>query len=84
VPINDGAGLLNGLDYFERTFPTSKAAMEAADEIERLRTQLEAARKALDIHEYELVETMRDLGLPSKVNTVKVVFIKLRAALQEN
>lgn len=40
VPVNDGAGLLNGLDYFERTFPTSKAAMEAADEIERLRAVL--------------------------------------------
>lgn len=41
VPVNDGAGLLDGKDFFERTFPTSKAAMEAADEIERLRQALE-------------------------------------------
>lgn len=40
VPVNDGAGLLDGKDFFERTFPTSKAAIEAADEIEKLRTQL--------------------------------------------
>ncbi len=37
VPVNDGAGPLNGQDFFERTFPASKTAMEAADEIERLR-----------------------------------------------
>lgn len=40
VPVNDGAGLLDGKDFFERTFPTSKAAMEAADEIEKLRHAL--------------------------------------------
>lgn len=44
VSVNDGAGLLDGLDYFERQFPTSKAAMEAAAEIERLRNQLVNAR----------------------------------------
>lgn len=41
VPVNDGAGLLNGLDYFERVFPTSKLAMEAADKIDRLHLLLE-------------------------------------------
>jgi hypothetical protein len=40
VPVNDGAGLLDGKDFFERSFPTSKAALEAADEIERLRAAL--------------------------------------------
>ena len=44
VPVNDGAGLLDGRDFFERTFPTSKAAMEAADEIERLRHALQATQ----------------------------------------
>lgn len=48
VPVNDGAGLLDGKDFFERTFPTSKAAMEAADEIDRLRAELASARKALE------------------------------------
>ena len=54
VPVNDGAGLLNGLDYFERTFPTSKAAMEAADEIEKLREQLVQLRMDHGV-EYEKV-----------------------------
>ena len=40
VPVNDGAGLLDGKDFFERSFPTSKAAIEAADEIERLRQEV--------------------------------------------
>lgn len=40
VPVNDGAGLLDGKDFFERTFPTSNAAMEAANEIERLRAAI--------------------------------------------
>ena len=44
VPVNDGAGLLDGKDFFERSFPTSKVAMEAADEIERLRIVLQAMR----------------------------------------
>lgn len=44
IPVNDGAGLLDGKDFFERTFPTSKAAMEAADEIERLRHALQATQ----------------------------------------
>lgn len=48
VPVNDGAGLLDGKDFFERTFPTSKAAMEAADEIERLRKVIEVARYYYD------------------------------------
>jgi len=36
IPVNDGAGLLDGKDFFERSFPTSPLAREAADEIERL------------------------------------------------
>jgi hypothetical protein len=40
VPVNDGAGLLDGKDFFERSFPTSKLALEAADRIERLETTL--------------------------------------------
>lgn len=47
VPVNDGAGLLNGQDFFERSFPASKMAMEAADEIERLRDQVARLDQAL-------------------------------------
>jgi hypothetical protein len=36
VPVNDGAGLLDGKDFFERTFPTSQLAKDAADRIEEL------------------------------------------------
>ena len=40
IPVNDGAGLLDGKDFFERSFPTSNLAREAADEIERLTAAL--------------------------------------------
>ena len=50
VPVNDGAGLLNGKDFFERSFPASKSALEAADEIERLRAQLRGTKDGRDWH----------------------------------
>ncbi len=40
VPVNDGAGLLDGKDFFERSSPTSNLACEAATEIERLNAVL--------------------------------------------
>jgi hypothetical protein len=36
VPVNDGAGLLDDKDFFERQFPASRIALEAADRIEAL------------------------------------------------
>lgn len=62
VPVNDGAGLLDGKDFFERSFPTSKAAMEAADEIERLRTSLkkiEYASRKDSLTETERLQSVR-------------------------
>lgn len=44
VPVKDGAGLLDGKDFFERTFPSSQLARDAADEIERLKNDLEDAQ----------------------------------------
>jgi len=43
VPVNDGAGLLDGKDFFERQFPASKIALEAADRIEALENALREA-----------------------------------------
>jgi hypothetical protein len=40
VPVNDGAGPLNGSDTFTRTFPVAPIRKEAADEIERLRAAI--------------------------------------------
>jgi hypothetical protein len=40
VQVNDGAGLLGGKDFFERSFPTSNLAREAADRIEALEAAL--------------------------------------------
>ena len=40
VPVNDGAGLLDGKDFFERQFPASRIALEAADRIEALEAAL--------------------------------------------
>lgn len=62
VPVNDGAGLLDGKDFFERTFPTSRAAMEAADEIERLRSALkkiEYASRKDSLTETERLQSVR-------------------------
>lgn len=36
IPVNDGAGLLNGKDTFTRTFETTPISNEAADAIEEL------------------------------------------------
>lgn len=40
LKVDDGCGPLNGSDTFERMFQTSRLAMKAADEIERLRAAL--------------------------------------------
>ena len=40
LPVNDGAGPLNGSMTFSREFPTPPIQKEAADEIERLRRVL--------------------------------------------
>ena len=44
TPINDGAGPLNGKDYYERRFAVGKLSHQAADEIESLRASLAEAR----------------------------------------
>lgn len=36
IPVNDGAGLLDGKDTFTRQFPTVPIQLEAADRIEEL------------------------------------------------
>jgi hypothetical protein len=42
VPVNDGAGLLNGKDTFTNTFPVPPINKEAANEITTLRERLAA------------------------------------------
>jgi len=41
VPINDGAGLLDGKDTFTQTYPVSAINREAADAIQELRQHLQ-------------------------------------------
>jgi hypothetical protein len=41
LPVNDGAGPLNGSMTFSRQFETPPIQKEAADEIERLREEIE-------------------------------------------
>lgn len=43
LPVNDGAGPLNGSMTFSREFPTPPIQKEAAVEIERLRAELSSA-----------------------------------------
>lgn len=51
LPVNDGAGPLNGSMTFSREFPTPPIQKEAADEIERLRDALKPFADAVgDLH----------------------------------
>ena len=49
VPVNDGAGLLNGKDTFTQTFPVAPIQHEAAGEIERLQGLIKTAVERLQI-----------------------------------
>lgn len=48
VPVNDGAGPLNGSNEFTRAFDVPPIQREAADEIERLRAENAAIRTVAD------------------------------------
>lgn len=51
IPVNDGAGLLNGKDTFTNTFPVPPIQIKAADEIERLTAiidQFELGKMSMD------------------------------------
>lgn len=63
VPVKDGAGPLNGQDFFERSFPSSQLAKDAADRIEELQT---AGAKVLDalngrVHSQPAIGALHDL-----------------------
>jgi len=58
LPVNDGAGPLNGSMTFSREFPTSPIHKEAADEIERLRAELDAAKSFMEQDERDY-DTLR-------------------------
>lgn len=47
IPVNDGAGTLNGSDTFTCAFPVPPINGEAADEIERLRQEVERLKDVL-------------------------------------
>ena len=47
IPVNDGAGLLNGKDTFSRTFTVPSIQLEAAAALQRQADQLAAAQEAL-------------------------------------
>lgn len=53
IPVNDGGGLLNGSDTFERRFEPTPIMVEAAAEIEALRARVAELEK--------LVDDMRDV-----------------------
>ena len=48
VPVNDGAGLLNGKDTFTQTFDTPPISKEAANAIEWLIDELETVTMAIE------------------------------------
>jgi hypothetical protein len=57
VPVNDGAGLLDDKDFFERSFPTSNLAREAADRIEQLEAALRGLYEFNVKHQPDLIDT---------------------------
>ena len=80
VPINDGAGLLNGLDYFERQFPTSPLAKEAATALTEARDSAACWRRVV-----ETIATV--IGLPEPeadfASKVRDAFDDLRSQLHD-
>lgn len=60
VPVNDGAGPLNGSMEFTRKFPPLPLNVEAAAEIDRLRTENEFLRGESDLYirGYQLIGAM--------------------------
>lgn len=65
LPVNDGAGPLNGSMTFSREFPTPPIQKEAAAEIEKLRTALreieEISDDCADVDDGEPNDAMRVL-----------------------
>lgn len=55
LPVNDGAGPLNGSMTFTREFPVPPIHKEAAAEIERLQAQLDDAEMSLATYDTERV-----------------------------
>lgn len=53
IPVNDGAGLLDGRDTFTRTFEMPPICGEAADLIEKMLPVIEAARCIRHWHDRE-------------------------------
>jgi hypothetical protein len=47
VPVDDGAGLLDGKDTFTRTFPVTPICIEAANKIEQLEEVMHWAQAML-------------------------------------
>ena len=63
VPVNDGAGLLDGKDFFERQFPASRIALEAADHIEAL----EAALRQIEALDQTIVPAKDRLAIARSI-----------------
>jgi len=84
VPVNDGAGLLDGKDFFERQFPASKIALEAADRIEALEKALREVTpyvEAFRREEKRADDLARDLDDLRAALAARIE--KLEAALRE-
>ena len=77
VPVNDGAGLLNDKDFFERQFPASKIALEAAARIEALEAALREAERFVSYLANETDGIFVGSGTPA------TCLVMIRAALNQ-
>lgn len=65
IPVNDGAGLLNGKDTFTRNFETTPIQHEAADVIDELTSALEEALKS---HAISIEAQTKAKAILTKIN----------------
>lgn len=61
IPVNDGAGPLDGSDTFARAFPVPPINGEAADEIEQLRQEVERLKDVLHLDRSGLAAALEDV-----------------------
>lgn len=78
LPVNDGAGLLDGKDTFTREFPAAPIQREAADAID---TMAEALRKAVQLCSICCDWNLEEVEINGKMVGVRDLSAEFEAAL---
>jgi hypothetical protein len=81
VPVNDGAGLLDGKDTYTETYPVSPICLEAADEIEKLQNQVATANTRAETERMNREQSMA--GAARLLSEMRTERDEARAAAKE-